>query len=359
MVESLSFRDSFFAEGPRYEAFGKKIELLMQELLAAKSLDVMSTVHRVKQLDSALSKVQRIEPQPVRVADVRDFLGVRIITYFADQVDLVSELIEAEFNVDPFLTKDKRMDIASDRFGYISVHYVVELNETRAALGEWSSYSGLRFEVQIRSVLQHAWAEIEHDLGYKATSGSIPAEFRRRFSRLAGLLEIADDEFEGLRDDLAAHEVSVAEAVNSGADISIDQVSLQAFMNSDPLMRRVDAEIASIHGSKLIDADTNYSLDRVKELESLDIRGLSDLRQRLNLIGDSVAKIAGEWLNDNLPRFDGDELDENWRHPFLMRGIGLFYFFLATRVESTPTEVPIMGGLKFRRLVERHLPMGE
>ena len=64
----------------------------------------------------------------------------------------------------------------------------------RMVLRENKAFEGLKCEIQIRSVLQHAWAEIEHDLGYKSEL-TIPKEVRRSFSRLAGLLELGDKEF--------------------------------------------------------------------------------------------------------------------------------------------------------------------
>jgi hypothetical protein len=63
-------------------------------------------------------------------------------------------------------------------------------------LVEYSTHTGVQFEVQIRSTLQHAWAEIEHDRGYKSEV-EVARAVRRRFSRLAGLLELADYEFDG------------------------------------------------------------------------------------------------------------------------------------------------------------------
>ena len=76
------------------------------------------------------------------------------------------------------------------RFGYASRHLQVEID-------------GRVVQVQLRTVLQHAWAEFEHDIRYK---GSVPAEhaseFDRRFTLAAGLLELADQEFSAIRDRL-------------------------------------------------------------------------------------------------------------------------------------------------------------
>ena len=74
-----------------------------------------------------------------------------------------------------------------ERFGYQSVHYLVALKEDRTSLSEYLQYKGLIAEIQVRTILQHAWAEIEHDIQYKS-SETIPQPIRRRFMQLAGLL---------------------------------------------------------------------------------------------------------------------------------------------------------------------------
>jgi ppGpp synthetase/RelA/SpoT-type nucleotidyltranferase len=96
-------------------------------------------------------------------------------------------------------TIDKRKTLSPNVFGYLSVHYVVSFDKNRLKKKAFADYKDIRFEIQIRSILQHAWAEIEHDLGYKSEI-EVPDEIRRKFSRLAGLLEIADSEFISLRD---------------------------------------------------------------------------------------------------------------------------------------------------------------
>lgn len=106
---------------------------------------------------------------------------------------------------------------------------------------------------QVRSILQHAWAEIEHDLGYKS-GAPIPAPIRRRFSRLAGLLEIGDSEFAHIRDDLATYAEQVTEDIQQHpSSVGLDDVSLKAFIASDPTSIYLDNEIAMHAGAALVD----------------------------------------------------------------------------------------------------------
>ena len=105
---------------------------------------------------------------------------MRIITYFAEEVDAVAQLIEREFTIDRKNSIDKRMALDPDQFGYLSVHYIVSLAANRSQLPEYAALSGLSAEIQIRSILQHAWAEIEHDLGYKSQT-AVPRDVVRQF----------------------------------------------------------------------------------------------------------------------------------------------------------------------------------
>ncbi|WP_343980279.1 DUF6119 family protein [Pseudonocardia aurantiaca] len=161
---------------------------------------VHSVTSRVKSKTSIMRKLERSD-RSREFGDITDVLGIRVVTYFPDEVDAIGNLIEREFEVDIDNSIDKRTLLDPDRFGYLSLHYVLQLDAGRSALPEYSGYKGLKFELQIRSILQHAWAEIEHDLSYKP-SVSVPSEIKRRFSRLAGLLELVDAEFLGIRNEI-------------------------------------------------------------------------------------------------------------------------------------------------------------
>ena len=82
----------------------------------------------------------------------------------------------------------------------------------------------------MRTVLQHAWAEFEHDIRYKGTMPDEHArDFDRRFTLAAGLLELADQEFSTIRDRLRAS-ASPAEPDLADEDPRIDPRELAAFL---------------------------------------------------------------------------------------------------------------------------------
>jgi ppGpp synthetase/RelA/SpoT-type nucleotidyltranferase len=89
--------------------------------------------------------------------------------------------------------------LKEEKFGYGSIHYLARLKENRTNLLEYSRFKNLTAEIQIRTILQHAWAEIEHDIQYKAVE-TIPSSIRRRFMSLAGMLEIGT-EFQAIQDE--------------------------------------------------------------------------------------------------------------------------------------------------------------
>lgn len=106
------------------------------------------------------------------------------------------EAIEREFEV---IERTDRSSLLADeeRLGYQSIHYLVRLASNRAALAEYSPFAHDIIEIQVRTILQHAWAEIEHDIQYKSVE-ALPSDIRRRFMALAGMLEIGDREFQAL-----------------------------------------------------------------------------------------------------------------------------------------------------------------
>jgi len=136
-------------------------------------------------------------PEPAQ--QITDKAAIRIITFFPRTVREIDEVLRSEFSIIEHFDKGESL-IEDERFGYQSVHYLVTLSEARTALPEYQRFKSAKVEVQVRTILQHAWAEIEHDIQYK-TSATIPRDIKRRFMSLAGLLELADREFQAIQDD--------------------------------------------------------------------------------------------------------------------------------------------------------------
>jgi putative GTP pyrophosphokinase len=124
---------------------------------------------------------------------------------------------------------------------------------SRYGLTEYRAFGSRKAEIQIRSILQHAWAEIEHDLGYQRKI-AVPAEVRRRFSRIAGILELVDQEFIGLRDDIVGYSETIKDKIaNTPEYVGINKDSIAVYLFNSPIARRIDSAISEILGIQLID----------------------------------------------------------------------------------------------------------
>jgi putative GTP pyrophosphokinase len=183
-------------------------------LLSARRVDILAVSHRTKTLESVIEKVGRKDYSDL--SEITDLAGVRVIAYIESDVQRAADLIAEAFVIDKMNSVDKSHELQDDKFGYRSVHFVCELGDARTALPELAAFKGLKFEIQIRTVLQHAWAEIEHDRSYKF-SGELPSHIRRRLNLLAGVLELADREFGMLAHEVDEYQKRIQRSVKEGA----------------------------------------------------------------------------------------------------------------------------------------------
>jgi len=303
-----------------YEDYASMCRTLIDKILVRRGIRVHSVTSRAKEPEKLGEKLTRPEKRYENMSDVTDLAGVRIITYFADEVDVVSRMIEAEFDVIVEESIDKRQLLDPDRFGYLSMHYVCKFPRRRYQLEEYALYEGLVCEIQIRSILQHAWAEIEHDLGYKAQEG-IPRQIRRRFSRLAGQLETADDEFIRIRDELAKYESEVNERIQSAdEEISVDKVSLAAFIEKDGILRAIDEELAEYDGAQLQRPSSDSLSSLTQHVQDAGLGTLREVREALSTRRDAIVR---QWKSRFTPT--GGTLN---------RGISLYHLWQVLKAEQ-------------------------
>lgn len=225
---SDNVRMSFVGVRERAERFAPQLHQLIGQLLGVYKINVAQLQYRVKDLDS-IDRKWEIHAYS-RPDQLTDLIGVRIVTFYEDEVLAVSEMIRREFLIDSTNSGNKWVDRLPEEFGYRSEHLVASLGSPRSEQAEWRPFNDLKFEFQVRSELQHAWASVSHKLDYKAPS-SVPNEIRRRLFRLSALLELADQEFVLIRNEIRKVVDEFRNDIGNGRlDIPLNQISLAEFL---------------------------------------------------------------------------------------------------------------------------------
>lgn len=213
--------DDYQAARRGYEDCAWAVHSVLKTALEVDRIRIHSLEARAKSIDSfgrkAASPSENDSSQPkysAPLSEITDLSGVRVITFLLDTVEQVNEIIEREFEVLEKSTKSGLLE-EGQRLGYQSVHYVVRFSPARCELPEYARFGNYVTEIQVRTILQHAWAEIEHDIQYKAVE-TIPSSIRRRFTSLAGLVEIADREFQAISDEDESARTDARRLVASG-----------------------------------------------------------------------------------------------------------------------------------------------
>lgn len=239
---------------------------------------------------------------------------MRVTTYVLADVEKVEKVLRKYFEIDEHLSSNTSKRLGKDKVGYRSVHYVVMLSPDRLILPEYSPYKGLKIEIQIRTILQHAWAQIGHDETYKQTA-VLPPKIERDFMLLAGLLEIADNEFNRTSLEIEKYRKEVAsKAGNDDLDIPIDSISLREFYEQefsaiktvspvfgpgDDMVEKIIEEMKLCGINKLSDISKVIPKDYKELLAKTEIEdtNFSGISRDLMIISDPEKYFSTAWRN--------------------------------------------------------------
>jgi ppGpp synthetase/RelA/SpoT-type nucleotidyltranferase len=292
-----------------YGEFARCVKTLVDEALRGSDVKTQSVDWRVKTLDSFARKAAQVHPlDPTRpkyetpLSDIKDMAGVRVITFLPTAVGQVVEAVEDQFEV---IERDDKFDrlMVEERFGYQSVHRLVMLSRRRAELPEYARFAGLIGEIQVRTILQHAWAEIEHDMQYKAGT-TVDPSLRRRFMAVAGMLEIADHQFQTMQDEVRRRRRAATESIEEGR---LDRAEL----TSETLRSYLKGRL----GDDRRVGDTNYE-SWVRVLRVLGFTTLLQLDDCIRgLDADAISRNIWGSRRPQLQRFEG----------LLLAGMGDYY----------------------------------
>ncbi len=159
--------------------------------------------YRVKTFESLYSKLQRRiqsggnghSAQPGTLLPT-DLLGMRIVCPFIEDIRHCEKIVERSFEV--VEREQKGAQYSFHEFGYESIHYLV--HPSREIIESYDLEPSFICEIQLRTILQDAWAEVEHELVYKADFSPFDDPLRRKLAALNANLSLADIVFQEIRD---------------------------------------------------------------------------------------------------------------------------------------------------------------
>ena len=263
---------------PVFERMQADVTRMLHEALASNGLMVTAVDSRIKTEQSLAGKLELKGTKYATLSDITDILGARIITFYTDDVDRIAAIAEKLFDIDWDNSVDKRRLHQLDSFGYNSLHYICRI----------PGYD-YRFELQLRTTLQHAWAAINHDTGYKS-GVEIPREYMRRMNRLAGMLEMVDDEFSRIRIEISDYRRRVQQLVQNGKldDVMLDGDTFNSYMKAKPF-DNLNKRIAALNQAEI----QEVSLIRyLRVLKELGCNTLGDVRRLRNKYEEDAYTLA-------------------------------------------------------------------
>ena len=245
--------DEYRAKLPVFNRIKELVLETLRKSLDEKNIVVAGLEARIKSEKSLTGKLELKGYKYRTLDDITDILGARIITFFSDEVDIISALVERMFDIDWDNSVDKRKMLEIDRFGYMSLHYICRIPKSMCDDPSMPELNETRFELQMRSALQHVWANMQHDMGYKSDV-EIPVEYQRNMSRLAGMLELADEQFSRIRKEITDYRRNVQSLVASGNfdEVPLNGDTFRSYCDLRPFKRLAD-KMATINQAELYD----------------------------------------------------------------------------------------------------------
>lgn len=258
-----------------FDAFRVALHERLAACIDREAIALSQIESRTKSVKSFGEKITSKGKYADPLEEITDLAGLRVIVYYPNDVRAVGTVIDRELEVDWTNSNRSGHDDPPDRFGYRSDHYIVRLPHT----DEWQRFAGLRAEIQVRTVMQHAWAAVDHEIRYKAAD--LPRDLSRRLFRLSALLELADEQFASLQH--ASHERTeeYARALEHGdLAVDVDILSLRVLVDREDV------------GQRWAQRAVAFGYDRVEFNEG----GRDDLMRLLHIVrrlgATSVADVA-------------------------------------------------------------------
>lgn len=206
---------------PKCEAYCREVSMQIQHIINKEKIQLAVPIQfRAKTFVSIADKLRQGRFNIKKsVLEVQDLSGIRIITLFRRDASIVVNLINAQFEIlNQYNTEDK---LHESEFGYSSIHIIGKLRKSWLDIPSFSEFDNLKFEIQVRTLSQHSWAEASNIFQYKREE-NVPKPLKRAISRISALLEIVDIEFERLLEERGAYKDEIRQQTTYESDLNVD-----------------------------------------------------------------------------------------------------------------------------------------
>lgn len=180
---------------PKYEQLGMNLKYTLLSLLNNNGIDFLEIDFRLKSFDSFWEKcIRKDYKNPF--TEINDICGIRIIVHNLDDIEKISKIFKKEFKVIEY--EDKSLTIGENIFGYNSHHFIISLKNYWLKIPLFKGLQNLKAEIQLRTILMHAWSNISHKYVYK-NENNISGEIKRELSLISGKLEEIDHQLKRIK----------------------------------------------------------------------------------------------------------------------------------------------------------------
>lgn len=261
---------------PVYSQLVSEVKFVLGTELQKHDLKIAGLHGRVKTEESFLNKISR-KGYEDPFSNVRDIAGVRVVCLYETDLLLVADCVAQAFEV--IDSSDKKHSLGADLMGYQGLQYVVRFG-SRYSGARYDGLQSLQCEIQIRTILQDAWAQISHHLVYK-TEASIPVKLRRDLNNVSVLLEIAQEVFDRVRGHRLSYIDEIEQKRGSTPEFlsqPLDHETLAAYtkwkfpnMSIKPELQEMllaDLDRTRFNSLKDIDSAVEAAADAVKNYEA-------------------------------------------------------------------------------------------
>lgn len=204
MIEA-EFREKYRDEKHLYQAWGQYVKEVIVNALQEKGESYgilkLPVSPRVKEEDSIVAKAfYRGKKYKDPYNEITDKVGIRFVVLTTEKIEVIKEIIEHIdiWSYSEDVDYSRNIEEKPELFTYQSVHYIVRL-KSELVINSITLPLEIPCEIQIRTLLQHAYAELSHDTVYKKET-EISPYIKRLLARSMALIETTDSLFKEVYD---------------------------------------------------------------------------------------------------------------------------------------------------------------